>query len=31
LLQQRDAMTGALILTHDIHRKYSLSGVAEIP
>jgi hypothetical protein len=31
LLQQRDATSGALILTHDIHRKYSLSGLAEVP
>jgi sugar lactone lactonase YvrE len=31
LLEKRDADSGELILTHDIHRKYSLSGVAEYP
>lgn len=31
LLEKRDADTGALLLTHDIHRKYALSGVAEYP
>jgi sugar lactone lactonase YvrE len=31
LLEKRDADSGALIMTHDIHRKYSLSGVAEYP
>jgi hypothetical protein len=31
LLEKRDVATGALLLTHDIHRKYSLSGLAEVP
>ena len=31
LLEKRDAASGELLLTHDIQRKYSLSGVAEFP
>lgn len=31
ILQQRDVETGALIREHDIHRKYSLCGLAEVP
>lgn len=31
LLEKRDADSGELILTYDIHRKYSLSGVVEYP
>jgi sugar lactone lactonase YvrE len=31
LLEKRDAASGDLLLTHDIQRKYSLSGVAEFP
>jgi hypothetical protein len=31
LLEKRDADSGELLLTHDIHRRYSLSGVAEYP
>ena len=31
ILQQRDVETGALIREHDIGRKYSLCGLAEVP
>jgi hypothetical protein len=31
ILQQRDVDTGALIREHDIGRKYSLCGLAEVP
>jgi sugar lactone lactonase YvrE len=31
LLEKRDVASGALLLTHDIHRKFSLSGLAEVP
>ncbi|MFO1426787.1 MAG: hypothetical protein U1F11_07400 [Steroidobacteraceae bacterium] len=31
LLEQRDVESGTLLRSHDIHRRYSLSGLAEVP
>jgi len=31
ILQQRDIETGELLREHDIDRKYSLCGLAEVP
>ena len=31
LLEQREVESGALLRSHDIHRRYSLSGLAEVP